>query len=249
MPTMVLPGPSTFHGRDHVAVVLMYHHVGPLPPHAVPELRSLTVSAQRFETDLRELRAAGCHCLTMGQAQVLLVRGQLPRHTVILTFDDGYEDNYTVAWPLMRKYGYVGTFNLVYDSLSAPEHMNREQVKELAAAGNELASHTVSHAILTRIDLAHVRNEVTESREKLQGLSGQPVVTFCYPEGRRNPRVVRAVAEAGYRIAMTVQHGVWTQQTPPLEIPRFRMTEQTDLKGFLGSWLAPRRVRASHRQD
>lgn len=242
------PPPGVLRGHDRQAAVLMYHLVGPLPPHADAEERALTVSAERFETDLRELRAAGCHCLTMAQAYALLARGQLPRHTVVLTFDDGYEDNYTVAWPLMRKYGFVGTFNLVYDSLSAPGHMNREEVKELAAAGNELGSHTVSHAILTRLDQAHLKMEVTEPRQKLEALIGTPIVTFCYPEGRHNPRVVRAVREAGYRVATTVERGAWTPETPSLEIPRFRMTEQTDLQKYLGGWLAPRRVRPPHGQ-
>lgn len=246
VPTSVLPPSSVLRGHSRQVAVLMYHRVGPLPPHAEQEEKSLTVSATRFELDLRELRAAGCHCLTMAQASTLLSRGELPRHAVVLTFDDGYDDNYTVAWPLMRKYGYVGTFNIVYDSLSAPGHMNREQVKELAAAGNELGSHTVSHAVLTRLDEAHLKMEVTEPRQKLQSLIGSPIVTFCYPEGRHNSRVVNSVRQAGYRVAMTVERGSWTPDTPPLEIPRFRMAEQVDLQKCLGSWLSPRRIRATH---
>lgn len=243
-----LPPPPAARGHDTRLIVLMYHHVGPLSAHPSREEKNLTVSAARFGADLRELRAAGCHCLTMAQGCDLLKRGQLPRHAVCLTFDDGYEDNYAVAWPLMCKYRDVGTFNLVYDSLSAAGHMNREQVKHLAAAGNEMGSHTVSHAVLTRLDDAHLRLELSESKQKLGALLGSPIVTFCYPEGRLNRHSVRAVREAGYRLAMTTEKGGWAAGTPLLEIPRFRMVEQTDLLKCLDGWLSPRRVKPHHRQ-
>ena len=237
-----LPPPPAVHMPEAHVIVLMYHLVGPLQPKADREEKALTVSAERFETDLRELRAAGCHCVTMAQAYDLMRRGRLPRHAVVLTFDDGYEDNYTVAWPLMRKYGYVGTFNLVYDSLSLPGHMNRAQARQLAADGNEIGSHTVSHSDLTSLDSAHVRMEVTESKQKLEALLGEPVITFCYPEGRRNRHVVQAVRDAGYWLATTVTHGAWTANTPLLEIPRYRMAEHTDLLKSLDGWLSPQRV-------
>jgi len=239
------PVPKSVEAR---LIVLMYHLVGPLPPHAQREAKNLTVSADRFETDLRELRAAGCHLLTMAHGYDLLAHRQLPRRAVVLTFDDGYENNYKVAWPLMRKYGYVGTFNIVYDSLSAPGHMDREQIKELAAVGNEIGSHTVSHASLPGLDDAHLKMEVTEPKQKLEALLGNPIVTFCYPEGRNNRRVVRAVRDAGYKLAMTCESGSWTSGTPLLQIPRFRIAEQTDLQKCLGGWLSPHRVRPRHRQ-
>lgn len=249
-PPLVVPrtppqsGPRAQYGNR--LVVLMYHHVQPLPPGAGREERNLTVSPQRFEADLRALKAAGCHVLTMRQGQLLLLRHQLPPRAVVLTFDDGYEDNYSIVWPLLHKFGYVGTFNLVYDSLSAAGHMNRQQAKEMAAAGNEIGSHTVSHTPLPHLDSAHLRLELTESKQKLQALVGGPVTTFCYPEGRYNTHDVRAVKAAGYQVAMTVESGRWTTGTPPLEVPRMRITDRTVLERCLNAWLgsgaiAPRR--------
>ena len=248
-PVQVRPAVPVATGHGTRRAVLMYHRVGPLPEHNDREAKALTVSTNRFEADLRDLRAAGCHCLTVAQAYELLSRRELPRNAVVLTFDDGYEDNYTVAWPLLRKYGYVATFDIVYDSLSAPEHMNRAQIRELAAAGNEIGSHTVSHAILTRLDLAHLRMEVTEPKQKLEALLGCRVTTFCYPEGRYDRQVLAAVRRAGYRLALTTDKGDWTTGTAPLEIPRFRMVEKTDLQRCLGGWLSPHRLRNRHRVE
>jgi peptidoglycan/xylan/chitin deacetylase (PgdA/CDA1 family) len=237
------PLPSGLAWPPHETVpvaVLMYHHVGPVPPHSDRLVRDLTVSAERFEADLEELKADRCQVLTLRGLYEAVARGQVPPRAVVLTFDDGYADNYTVAWPLLQRHGFRGTFNVISGSVGTPGHMTRSQLAELARAGNDIGSHTVSHPELPNLDERRLDLEVTESRRQLERITGGEVVSFCYPSGRYNQRVLEAVQRAGYRLAVTTRRGARLRTDQPFEIPRLRIEERTRLSEVLRPLLQAR---------
>jgi peptidoglycan/xylan/chitin deacetylase (PgdA/CDA1 family) len=193
-PTWVRQGP------DSVLVpILMYHHVEENPIQS-----NYRVPAGRFEDELRLMRDWGYTSITTSMLVDAITRGaDLPPRPVIITFDDGNLDNYTIAFPLMQKYGFTGVLYIVADRLQADGYMNASQIQEMTAAGWEVGSHSLSHPSLTDdLDPEILRREVVESKTQLEAALGVPVLTFAYPFGNASSAPVDYVKFAGYIAAM-----------------------------------------------
>jgi peptidoglycan/xylan/chitin deacetylase (PgdA/CDA1 family) len=126
---------------------------------------------------------------------------ELPPKPVIITFDDGSETVYTTAFPIMQKYNFTGAVYIVYNYVDIPNYMNLDQIRALYTSGWEIGSHSISHADLTeRSD--RQRQEIVESRRKLQALLGVPVLSFSYPFGAYDKESVHYAHYAGYIAAL-----------------------------------------------
>jgi peptidoglycan/xylan/chitin deacetylase (PgdA/CDA1 family) len=108
--------------------------------------------------------------------------------------------------------------------------LTREQLRELHAAGVEIGGHTVSHPILANIDEAKAREEIATNKEELEGLLGERLQVFAYPNGKAGdfgPAHARMVRELGYAAAVTTLPGVATATTDPYALPRFSPWDRT----------------------
>lgn len=194
-------------GPHHRAVpILMYHVVGPTPAGAA--FPGLYVSRRDFAAQLRWLAKEGYHPVTL-DAVDRYWRGleRLPLRPIVLSFDDGYRQQFTIAAPLLRRHRWPGVLNLEYAQL-VHESLTGPMVRRMLADGWELDSHTMTHPDLTTVSAAALHWELTRSRELLQRRFGVPVHFFCYPMGKFDPRVVRAVQAAGYWGATTIRFGL-----------------------------------------
>lgn len=126
---------------------------------------------------------------------------ELPPKPMILTFDDGGEGTFTNALPIMQKYGFTGTAYIVHNYVGVGAYMNAEQIRALYAAGWEIGSHGISHADLT-VRSDRQKDEIVDSRRKLQALLGVPILTFAYPFGAYNSDSVHYAHFAGYVAAL-----------------------------------------------
>jgi peptidoglycan/xylan/chitin deacetylase (PgdA/CDA1 family) len=154
---------------------------------------------------------------------------------VIITFDDGYADNYTHAFPILKEYGLVATIFLVSDHVGtdhvfywdvpkvtaqSPEHLYQlltwAQVEEMCDAGIEIGSHTCTHPELTTLSAEGCREELSRSRADLEAKLGRRVTSFCYPRGKLSPEIIRMVERAGYRcgVVSIERYGIpWSRYT------------------------------------
>lgn len=194
--------------------ILNYHQVGHFPER--PARRSLYCHDSRFAGQMEYLHRNGFHVLTLDEAAARL-RGEraLPRRAVVLTFDDGYENFYTHAFPVLARYrfpavvyvlsGLVGQTARWYarDGREPPRLLARDQIRELRRAGIEIGSHGVAHVRLAEATPEEAREELTRSKAELEDLLGEEVRHFCYPYGSHNPAVVEAARAAGYATAVT----------------------------------------------
>jgi peptidoglycan/xylan/chitin deacetylase (PgdA/CDA1 family) len=185
--------------------ILMYHVLGTPDPGA--RFPSLFVPAAELRAQVDWLAANGYHAITLEQLFAGW-RGSrpLPPKPVVLTFDDGYLSDYTVALPALRRHGWPGVLDLAVKNLRSGD-IEPWQVRALVAAGWEIAAHTISHVDLTTLDAAQLREETAGSRAELRRRFHVPVDFFCYPLGRYDPRVVAAVRAAGFRGATTENPG------------------------------------------
>src|SRR5574340_244163 len=135
-PTWVPQGP------DHVLVpIFMYHHI------AVSPIGSrYYVAPENFEAHLKLLRDWGYSTISTSMLVDAITHGAaLPPHPILITFDDANADNFTNAFPIMQKYGFTGVLYVPYSYVGAPNYLTVDQIKEMAAAGWEVGSHTMDH--------------------------------------------------------------------------------------------------------
>lgn len=200
--------------RSHPAGlrILTYHRVTDAHPH-----ERLCVPIARFAEHMRFLREAGYETVTLAGAAHWMRHPQIewPARPVVITFDDGYADNFLHAHPAMARCGFVGVFFVPTQFLQDPpeaEHpddhsMRWIHLEELLTAGHEIGSHSVTHRRLASLSPEDVRREVDESKRTLEQQLRRPISSFCYPSGDYNAFVKRAVEASGYLAACTVEPG------------------------------------------
>ena len=223
-------------GQTIDAPILMYHHVGALLADADDIRRGLTVSAEDFETQMKFLKDNSYDVLTLAEMYGAVAKDSPLQKSVVLTFDDGYTDNFDVARPILQKYGFKGTFFIISGKIGESEYMNEAQIRELAKAGNEIGSHSVSHPDLANLSDAKVKTEVEKSKADLEALAGQKIISFCYPAGKFATSVEKILEMAGYKIAVTTKKWQPFSTDKPFEVPRYRINPGTSLKNLLSSF-------------
>jgi peptidoglycan/xylan/chitin deacetylase (PgdA/CDA1 family) len=196
-------GSSKSKAMSAMPLVLMYHSVSPYDEDPF----QVTITPQRFEQQMRWLRSRRLRGVSMGELLDAAAQGRA-RQMVGLTFDDGYADFVTNAMPVLQRYDFTATAFVLAGRFGGENAWSRPgpskplltaaQVREIACAGIEIASHGLEHVSLLKVDDARLREETVRSRAILQELLGQPVRGFAYPYGHSDARVVAAVRDAGY---------------------------------------------------
>ena len=217
--------------------ILMYHVVATPPAEAA--YPDLYVRPADFARQMRWLRRHGYHAVTLRSVYDHWKVGvRLPGRPIVVSFDDGYLSQYTRAFPLLRSYGWPADLNLEVQFVRPRGGLRPWRVRRLIAAGWELDSHTITHPDLTTVDPRRLRSEVDGSRRALRRLFHVPVEFFCYPAGRFDARVVRAVRRAGYLGATTTIDG-WGRPDELFVLPRIRVMGSEDLATFAAALQRP----------
>ena len=220
------PGMSPRAWARHTPVpILVYHHVqGYLGGNAL-----MYVGTSQFAGQLRYLRSHRYQPVTMQQVwDDWTGEADLPRRPVVLSFDDGYPNQYFNAARQLRRYHWPAVLNLVARRGTA---LSDAQVRRMVRWGWEIGSHTLGHPILTRCSAATLRRELVLSRRILQRTFDVPVDFFCYPGGAYNRRVERAVRDAGYHAATSIRYGAATPRAR-LALPRIAVYWGESLSTF-----------------
>ena len=216
-------------GKEIQASILMFHHIGDLPEGADDIRKGLTVSGTTFDSEMKKLKDGGYNVMTLNQLYDKIVTG-IPEKAVVLTFDDGYDDNSTVALPILQKYGFHGTFFIITSKVGLAEYMNEDQVKDLAKNGNEIGSHTVHHIGLDTVKGVTLNNEIQDSKTYLDKLLNQNTTSFCYPAGKFSDEAKADLIKDGYRIAVTTEASKGVFSTDNIyQVPRFRVNPGSSL--------------------
>ncbi len=188
-------------GRPEVPI-LNYHSVG-----AVAD--DYTVPAAAFEQQLDWLARKGFRTVSLHDLmESRRTRTPVPESAVILTFDDGKSDALQVVLPALRKRGMHATFFIITGLVGQPGYLSWDGVRELAAAGMEIGSHTATHPRLADLPDPRVDDELRGSRLRLEEELRRPVEALAYPYNSVRRRIARAAGAAGYRVAVAgYRHG------------------------------------------
>lgn len=222
--------------------ILMYHKIGDSPPGS--KLKKLWVSTDRFRRQMDYLRRNGYKPLRFLDAAAILDRGEkIPPESVIITFDDGYKNNYENAFPVLREFDFkaviyvvvnaVGRDNFWHDPSSETRvpMLSWAEISEMESEGMEFGSHTMNHAKLSRIPVEKVAEELRESRRILAEKLRNPLISFANPygDGQDDVKIQNMIREAGYRWAVSVHQGKADLAAEPYRLRRlFVRGDDTD---------------------
>ncbi len=222
--------------------VLMFHSVAPGPgAHDI----AYNISPSRFWRAINLTRRLG---LVTTDLQV----PPGPDRQTIITFDDGYLDLYTEVFPRFQDLGLKAVAFVVVERLSQAMDWNpairkklisANQMQEMHRYGFRFGSHTLTHCNLAEAAPGTVRKEVADSKARLEDILGGAVEMFSYPWGRVNERARAAVAEAGYRCAVTTESRLNRSSDDPFLIPRLTVSELDTPLGLASKLLTGRDYR------
>ncbi|MCX6808204.1 MAG: polysaccharide deacetylase family protein [Candidatus Berkelbacteria bacterium] len=220
--------PNLVGGQNRIPI-LMYHYIRDLNDPSDKIGTNLSVSPANFAKELGILQAHDYTTVTfeeIAQNPALTVK-----NPIILSFDDGYEDFYTAAYPELKKHQMKAVSYVITGKVGG-EYMTAAQIKEISDYGIEIGSHTISHPDLRTLNGQKLKSELTESKATLEAITGKTVISFCYPSGKYNDMVVAAVKNAGYLDATTTNPGL-SNFDNLFELSRYRMNPTTELSGIL----------------
>jgi len=218
--------------------ILYYHSISDAP------IRS-SVSPQAFEEQMAYLVSHGYRVLSLSEAiDRRIGRGTFPESGVVVTLDDGFQDNYEHALPILMRYkvpatvfltvGYIGTDRLPTLTRTdfVPRPLDWREVKEMQARGIEFGSHTITHPMLTQVSGDVARREIGDSRRMLEDRLGAPVPFFCYPRGDVNAAVQRIVRDEGYAAACSIEPGLNDGRTDLFRLRRTYVSRRDSISEF-----------------
>lgn len=214
--------------------ILMYHAVHVMDPSEASNA-NLIVDPDLFEAQIKALAKASYYFLTPEEAYKAFTENALPAKKVVwLTFDDGNEDFYTIAYPILKKYKAKATNNVITGFVKKGNagNLTVKQMKEMMAHGMSFQSHTVNHPDLSATEKATQKVELTDSIDFLENKLNTKVNTIAYPSGRYNQTTLD-LAKKTYKLGLTTNEGLASAKDGLLSLNRVRILPTTTAKGLL----------------
>ena len=216
------------HGK-YTVPVMMYHNV-----QDSQEFRPNSVSPQNFDWQMAYLRDHGYHVISFEELVRHINYGDpIPPKAVVITFDDGYADNYTNAYEILKKYGYPAIIFLPSDLVGLDGHLSWEQVHEMTQHNITFGSHTLSHAYLPDLTESQQGKEIFESKKVIEQRLGGPVNYFAYPIGGFSSQIKQMVKNAGYVAAAATNRGYDRLNKDVYEINRIRFGDRDVRRDYM----------------
>ena len=229
--------------------VLMYHMISEHLPKNKSKFNRLRVKPSEFEKQLIWLKNNNFKSYTLSE---LVDLEQIPEKSIVITFDDGYEDNFKNAFALLKKYGFKATIyivlnrfeqnwatdkdlNQVSNELNSEKMLLNEQIKEMIDSGLiEIGSHTLDHVNLPKLTFNEKITQIKESKEKIEEIFNIICNSFAYPFGFFDKESVKIVKELTYTNATTTVNGVFDKtKYSNFEIPRIMVSGRQSLFSFI----------------
>ncbi|MBZ9688310.1 polysaccharide deacetylase family protein [Clostridium estertheticum] len=201
--------------------VLMYHKLTTISA----KQDGLVILQSAFSSQMNYLKTHGYNTISLDQFYDNLSKGTaLPKKPVLITFDDGYVNNYTLAYPIIKANNQKATvFMISKDIDTNPGSMTSKQLIEMDANGFRVENHTNKHENLATLSYTNQLATITKTKQVLEKLLGRKVVYLAYPYGAYNYNTIKAAKAAGCNLGITTDAGLTSKQDNPYEIKRIFM--------------------------
>jgi peptidoglycan/xylan/chitin deacetylase (PgdA/CDA1 family) len=215
--------------------ILMYHYISVPPPDADKYRLDLSVIPDAFETQMDYLAINGYHPIRLVDLADYLLNGTaLPDKPIVLTFDDGYADNYANAFPILHNHKFAGTFFVITQFVNENRwgYMSWAQLEEMATAGMEIGSHSIDHPDLRSKSKAFQTQQLAGSKQMIETRLGVPVLSFAYPAGKYDANTISILRSGGYLSAVTEIQGTNQSSERVYELQRIRIRGSYTISDF-----------------
>jgi len=230
-----VPPASVILARKQVPI-LCYHQIRDWKPTDSKTSKTYIVPPAAFAAQMRMLADSGYHSITPDQLYAYLTTGaRLPSKPIILSFDDTDLDQYTVAYPEMKKYGFKGLFFIMTVSLGRPHYMSRDQVRTLSDEGNIIGSHTWDHHNVKKYEGNDWIVQLDKPTKTLEQITGKNIRYFAYPFGLWNTAAFPELKKRGFVAAFQLNEK--PDPADPLYCIRRIIVPGTWNGGTLNQWI------------
>lgn len=179
--------------------ILMYHHIAPVSKEKGKGQGNLTVTPEFFESHLQYLQNKGYKTLKAEDVVDALITGKNLEKSVVITIDDGYEDIYNYAYPLLKKYNSIANIMVITGLIDNTGYLSWSQLKEMKSSGLVyMYNHTWSHPSLSRLSDQKIIFEVGIARDQLKDQLGIENKIIAYPYGSFNQRIIDILVQNGF---------------------------------------------------
>ena len=199
--------------------ILMYHSISDMDPN-----NSLLVPPEMFNEQIKWLYDNKFTTMSMGELLESMKTGKVPKKPVVITFDDGYADNYKSAFPILKNYDMKATFFIITENIGSGDYfMNLDMLKEMRDYGMYIENHTSNHLELNTLSRENAYDSIKRGQEFIQENLGLKSEYLCYPVGRYNNETIEIAKELGIKAAVTTQGGISSLNDGEYELKRVRI--------------------------
>jgi len=221
--------------------ILMYHSISELPERTCHPYYETRTSPRVFEEHMKLLFENGYSAIALNELPAVMRNGKAASQSVIITFDDGYRDFLTHAFPILERYGLKATVFLVTGMMGSRsskfngiDFLDWEDIRGLRKRGVSFGSHTVNHLILKSLQFKEMETEIVDSKREIESRLGEPVEVFSYPyafpEGKLGflGEYFGTLERCGFQAGVTTVIGRARERDNPLALKRLPVNEYDD---------------------
>lgn len=198
--------------------ILMYHSISDDDPN-----NNLLVPPSMFEEQMAWLEANEFTAMNLDEALEAMETGKVPKRPVVITFDDGYSDNYTSAFPSLKNHGLKATFFVITDGVDNGYYMSTDMLKEMQTAGMSIENHTANHLELDKLSREDAYDSIKRAQDFLRNNIGADANYLCYPVGKYNDETIEIGKELGIKAATTTLGGISSISDGLYQLKRVRI--------------------------
>jgi len=226
------------HKLDLKLPVLMYHGiVDKFQGNSEVGQSPFFITTSQFQSQMRYLHENGYRTLAISQLEELLNNknaydNELLDKYIIITFDDGYQNNFIHAVPILKQFAFTATFFIIVSRIGTNNYLNWEQLKQMVNEGMEIQSHTLNHTPLETLSFPDIEKELRLSKEILENQLNNAVTIVSYPHGSYNRKIIELVKKAGYTGSCTSEIKFLNSKSNLFKIGRFDIRRDYDLEIF-----------------
>jgi peptidoglycan/xylan/chitin deacetylase (PgdA/CDA1 family) len=215
-------------GKSDRIPVLMYHSID------YEKGNELRIPKEKFHDQMKYLKDSGFNPIDLDELYSHIALGsKLPEKPIVITLDDGYVDNYTNAFPVLKEFGFKAVVFMITGSMdTSGSYITSEQIKEMDKNSMRIEGHTVTHPQLDTLSYSKQLSELRDSKASLEKVLGRDVKYFAYPYGKFNNDTLKAVEEAGYKLAFSTKGGLAVISNGVYKLHRIYVSEKYSLKQF-----------------
>jgi len=214
--------------NDNKGIPVLYYH-------SVKESadNEVTITPEMLRTQLKYIHNQGYVTLTTSDLKAYILNDSpVPEKSILITFDDGYMDNYYNAFPILKDFNMVATIFCITSDLDGSYYLSKDAVREMSSYGIDIESHTVNHPHLNKMTYDKQLEELVKSKKTLEEITGKEINSIAYPFGDFNGDSVKAAKDAGYTLGFTTKLGLSDRSDNPLTLDRIYINSKYNMNTF-----------------